>query len=353
MNEKDISSKEEDLSANSDTSSERPKHDALIRKALENPIVAKEFFEMHLPKEIKAMFSSHTLKMEKESFVEADLKHSISDILFSAKFKNDTGYLWILLEHQSTPDHFMAFRLFKYMTDIASRHLTLNPKSKHLPFVYPLIFYNGTKKYNAPKNIWDLCQHKELMQDIWTKDHQVINVHDIPDEELKKKAFAGILQFFMKHIHERDLLKRWYEVADLLPELAKLNIGIDYLELILTYTLIKIEKSDKVELEKILKSRLNNQQGEKLMTSLAHHWKEEGMVQGIQIGRNEGLQIGEAKGLQIGEAKGLQIGRNEGKYERTVEVAKNMLSNNYSIPEVSRITGLSISELNNLLQSKS
>ncbi|CAK6589039.1 MAG: Transposase, partial (plasmid) [Rickettsia helvetica] len=165
---------------------------------------------------------------------------------------------------------------------------------------------------------------------------QVINVHDIPDEELKKKAWAGILQFFMKHIHERDLLKRWYEVADLLPELAKLNIGIDYLELILTYTLIKIEKSDKIELEKILKSRLNNQQGEKLMTSLAHHWKEEGIQQGMQIGRNEGMQIGEARGMQIGEAK------------RTMEVAKNMLSNNYSIPEVSRITGLSISELNTI-----
>ncbi len=52
MNEKDISSsKEEDLSTNSDASdtsdnvtAERPKHDALIRKALENPIVAKEFF---------------------------------------------------------------------------------------------------------------------------------------------------------------------------------------------------------------------------------------------------------------------------------------------------------------------
>ena len=61
----------------------------------------------------------------------------------------------------------------------------------------------------------------------------IINVHDIPDDELKQKAWAGILQFFMKHIHEIDLFKRWYEVADLLPEFAKLNIGIDYLELIL------------------------------------------------------------------------------------------------------------------------
>ena len=130
---------------NTSATAERPRHDALIRKALENPIVAKEFFEMHLPKEIKAMFSYSSLKMEKESFVEADLKHSISDILFSAKFKDEIGYLWILLEHQSTPDHFMAFRLFKYMTDIAARHLTLNPKSKHLPFVYPLVFYKNNK----------------------------------------------------------------------------------------------------------------------------------------------------------------------------------------------------------------
>ncbi|MCZ6903900.1 MAG: Rpn family recombination-promoting nuclease/putative transposase [Rickettsia endosymbiont of Ixodes persulcatus] len=103
-----------DTNNSDESTSGKPKHDAIIRKAFENPIVAKEFFEMHLPKEIKTLFSASTLKIEKESFVEADLKHSISDILFSAKFNDDTGYLWILLEHQSTPDHFMAFRLFKY-----------------------------------------------------------------------------------------------------------------------------------------------------------------------------------------------------------------------------------------------
>ncbi len=32
--------------------------------------------------------------------------------------------------------------------------------------------------------------------------------------------------------------------------------------------------------------------------------------------------------MQIGEAKGLQIGRNEGKHERTMEVAKNMSLSN-------------------------
>lgn len=297
-------------------SNERPRHDTFIRKAFENPIVAKEFFEMHLPKEIKAMFSSHTLKMEKESFVEADLKNSISDILFSAKFNDESGYLWILLEHQSTPDHFMAFRLFKYMMDIIGRHLTLNPNCKHLPFV--------VKHYNAPRNFWDLFKNKQLVQDIWNKDHKLINVHDIPDAELKQKTWAGVLQFFMKHIHERDLLKRWYEIADLLPQIAQMNIGIDYLELILTYTLIKIEKDDKIELEKMLKSRLNTELGEKLMTSLAHHWEQKGMQQG----------------MQIGEAKG--------KYEAMILVVKNLLAQNIDLKTISVATGLSIDEINKL-----
>ncbi|KHO02219.1 transposase (plasmid) [Rickettsia felis str. LSU] len=66
---------------------------------------------------------------------------------------------------------------------------------------------------------------------------------------------------------------------------------------------------------------------------------QKGMVQGMQIGRNEGMQIGEARGMQIGEAK------------RTMEVAKNMLNAGSDISFISKVTGLSISELNQLLKS--
>jgi predicted transposase/invertase (TIGR01784 family) len=54
---------------------------------------------------------------------------------------------------------------------------------------------------------------------------------------------------------------------------------------------------------------------------------------------DEGVQKGMVQGMQIGEAKG--------KYE----VAKNMLSNNYSISEISRITSLSLQDINALLKS--
>ena len=93
------------------------KHDEIIRSAFENPIVAKEFFQMHLPAHIQSLISFKTLKMEKDSFVDKTLKKSILDILFSVKFNSEDGYLFLLLEHQSKPDYYMAFACLSILAE--------------------------------------------------------------------------------------------------------------------------------------------------------------------------------------------------------------------------------------------
>ena len=307
---------------------DKPKHDQLFRKALENPIVAYEFLDCHLPKEVLAIIDTTTLTLEKESFVEPSLRSSISDVLFSAKFNDSDGYIFLLLEHQSTPDYLMAFRLFKYMINICDRYMTTNPKAKHLPLIYPLVLYNGTKRYDVPRNLWDLFSNKILAKQFWTEDYQLINVHDIPDEELKKRIWSGIMMFFLKHMHERELLKRWEQMADLLPEFVKVSIGYDYIETILHYTLTAIDKNDKIKLQQLLTSTLNKETGEKLMTSLAQSWKEEG----IEIGIQDGIKIGEARGEARGEAK----------------LIKMMINKGNSIETIAQITGLSIVDIQKL-----
>ncbi|WP_232203688.1 Rpn family recombination-promoting nuclease/putative transposase [Rickettsia helvetica] len=82
-------------------------------------------------------------------------------------------------------------------------------KNKKFPFIYYLVFYNGIQKYTAPLNLWELFENSELVKATWINDYRLINVHEIPDEKLKENTWSGILQFFMKHIHKRDLLKRW------------------------------------------------------------------------------------------------------------------------------------------------
>ena len=51
----------------------KPPHDNLFRGALENPLVAEEFFRTHLPANIYSMINKETLQIENESFIEKDL----------------------------------------------------------------------------------------------------------------------------------------------------------------------------------------------------------------------------------------------------------------------------------------
>ncbi|MCZ6883876.1 MAG: Rpn family recombination-promoting nuclease/putative transposase [Rickettsia endosymbiont of Ixodes ricinus] len=51
-------------------------------------------------------------------------------------------------------------------------------------------------------SLWELFENSELVKTTWTNDYQLINIQNISDEKLKEKAWSGILQFFLKHIHE-------------------------------------------------------------------------------------------------------------------------------------------------------
>ncbi|WP_419235021.1 Rpn family recombination-promoting nuclease/putative transposase [Rickettsia endosymbiont of Nabis limbatus] len=162
------------------------------------------------------------------------------------------------------------------MLNIAERHLISHPDSKKFPFIYPLVYSNDHKKYTAPLNLWDLFENSELVKETWSGDYQFINLRDISDDKLKESPWLAPLQILMKYINEPDLLPRWQQIADILPEFADSNIGVDYVKSAISYTLTKIKEDDKIELEKILKSHLNPELGVIIMGSLAHRWEQDG-----------------------------------------------------------------------------
>ena len=52
--------------------------------------------------------------------------------------------------------------------------------------------------------------------------------------------------------------------------------------------------------------------------------------------------------IEKGKTEGIELGIEKGKAERDIEIAKNMLSKNYPISDISAMTGLSIYEINRL-----
>ncbi|MFP3524371.1 Rpn family recombination-promoting nuclease/putative transposase, partial [Pantoea sp. SIMBA_072] len=68
-------------------------HDATFRQFLTHPDVARDFMELHLPAELRAICDLSTLKLESGSFVEDDLRQYFSDVLYSLKTTAGEGYV--------------------------------------------------------------------------------------------------------------------------------------------------------------------------------------------------------------------------------------------------------------------
>ncbi len=93
------------------------------------------------------------------------------------------------------------------------------------------------------------------------------------------KLITGAYKKYVRIISKR-LCRQFFKLneytADLLPKFAKVDIGIEHIELILCYTLTRIKQGDIIEVEKLLKSKLNPKKRENVMKSIAHHWMQQG-----------------------------------------------------------------------------
>ncbi len=123
-------------------------HDLVFKQFLTHTNTARDFMQLHLPAELQSICDFNTLKLESGNFVEEDLRPYFSDVLYSLQTVTDNNaYIHVLIEHQSSPDKHMAFRLLRYAVAAMQRHLDTGHKK--LPLVIPIrgLRANGTKTY--------------------------------------------------------------------------------------------------------------------------------------------------------------------------------------------------------------
>ena len=112
-------------------------HDALFKSFLTHPDTARDFMEIHLPKDLRELCDLDSLKLESASFVDEKLRALHSDILWSVKTREGDGYIYVVIEHQSREDIHMAFRLMRYSMAVMQRHIE-HDKRQPLPLVIPI-----------------------------------------------------------------------------------------------------------------------------------------------------------------------------------------------------------------------
>ena len=302
-------------------------HDGLIKKVMENPIAAQEFLEEYVPESFKSRIDLSTVKIEKESFVEKNLKKQLSDIVLSVKTKNNQkAFVYCLIEAQVNPDYWIAFRLFKYMLLLCERHIKDKDK---LPLICPLVFYHGSKKYDAPMNLWELFSDPKEAKNLLGNNYQLVDLHAMSDNEINYDKHLSIILYMMKHAHQRDKLKLIEDVFKNCNKAILIDAGMDYVytKLMVWYNDCKIPLEKKREFEQLVLDHLPKEKGAEIMKTIADSYIEEGINKGIAIGKNEGIAIGEA---------------------RVIEIARRMLQEKTDIKFISSVTGLSTDEIQKL-----
>lgn len=180
-------------------------HDAIFKTFLNHPATARDFLRLHLPASLQKLCDLNTLQLESGSFIEDDLRAYYSDVLWSLKTREGDGYIYTIIEHQSTADTHMAFRLMRYAIAVMHRHLAAGHKK--LPLVIPMLFYHGAASPYPYSLCWlDEFDDPKAARQLYTAAFPLIDITVVPDDEIMQHRRMALLELIQKHIRKRDLM---------------------------------------------------------------------------------------------------------------------------------------------------
>ena len=261
-------------------------HDCFFRGAMSNPRLALEFLQTHLPPHILEKIDPSSLKLAPGSFIDKELRQWFTDVIYEAAFDSHQGYIYMIIEHQRKAEPLMPLRLFEYMLKIMRTWVKEHHGSTELPIVYPCVIYNGERPYSHTTDFFELFQDPHLGREIFLKPFQLIDLSQIPDDDLKKKPLIGMVEMFLKHARARDAFKLISALGGLIQAVQSRN-EIELLQQGFSY-LLQTQKEQEPIIEIFQESLSENNQSN-IMT-IAESLVNKGLQTGLQEGREEGCR---------------------------------------------------------------
>ncbi|MBA8198740.1 Rpn family recombination-promoting nuclease/putative transposase [Citrobacter freundii] len=259
-------------------------HDAVFKTFLRHPETARDFLDIHLPASLRTLFDLSTLKLESESFIDADLRSRYSDVLWSLHTREGDGYVYVVIEHQSSADPHMAFRLLRYAMAAMQRHLDAG--HKELPLVIPMLFYHGCRSPYPYSLCWlDAFADPVAAKQLYASAFPLVDITVAPDDDIMAHRRMALLELMQKHIRQRDLMGLVEQLSTLLLTGCTNDTQ---LQAMFNYILQSGDESRFTEFMQEMTQRIP-QHKERLMT-IAERLRLDGVQEGLQQGLQQGKQ---------------------------------------------------------------
>ena len=147
-------------------------HKGFFRDSLSDLTVAKDLLQAHLSPEISKRIQWDSLRLNNKSYTDEKPTQPRCDLVYTCKLDKDDDDLYILVEHQNTPDLLLPFRFLQYKVAILTEYLTQNKHKDRkikLPIILSLCIYTGKETpYPYSLDTYDCFQDPALTREAGT-----------------------------------------------------------------------------------------------------------------------------------------------------------------------------------------
>ena len=303
--------------SNSITNSE---HDKLFKKLLENREQTAKFLDMVLGsgKDITAK----NLELYNKEFITDKFEKNETDIVYKVTNLN----VYIIIEHQSTADRTMPYRVRKYKTalmDSAINKKEMKKANYKFPRIIAIVLYTGKQK-------WENLKLEDMQEPLeWYKEEDnefiLVDVNNFKKEEtLEGNLIITKVMLLEREENLEDVIKD----LEIIMDKEKIKQDIQYKELLkvfIEYTFINEKYKTIRKYIEALINKIFDEKGD-----------DEPMSHVTQL-FDEAFDKAERRGEKRGEKKG--------ETKKQKEIAKAMKADKVSYEIISKFTGLKLEEI--------
>ena len=268
-------------------------HDSLFKLAFSDPASGAALLRALLPEVLAERVDFASLTLRSGSFKDRDLAGLESDLIFSADVEGREALFYFLLEHQSSVDSSMAWRLWRYVTRIWQWYVGESEGVVRLPLVVPVVIYHGDRRWTAARSVAELLDVEAtlaaelgelvpnlryLLDDLTQLEPAALRARSLP-------AFATVSLWALRTASDRGFAQTASELSDLFDGIRRAPDGRGALWTIFSY-LSTISGADE-DLVAVVAGQLSAPVQEDVM-DLVEHFAEQKKEEGRAEGRAEG-----------------------------------------------------------------
>lgn len=280
-------------------------NDTLYKSLFSDKGVVKSLLCEFVPEKFVDNFDFTTLERCNSSYVSADFRERRNDIIWRLRWKETWCYIYLMIEFQSSDDHWMALRMLAYtalLWDDLIKTGTIKTNDK-LPPIFPIVLYNGTSPWNAPVELSDLIHsfHQELNSYQPIYKYYIIDEKQIPSHVINNAKGGASYIVRVEQAYSRDKIIEIavdFDRKSHDTELANIKLTMfEWMDDKLKQFTANVNDNNEILTEE-----------KNMLSELIAKYKQPYIDEGYTIGRHDGYTLGKDEGYSLGKNEGYFLG---------------------------------------------